>query len=377
MRPFACPNCRRLNHFEVRVCPGCQATLGYDPGMDAFRFLADNATVWRDGKGEGADLVVCDNNNTYQICNWLVGTHEGTSLCRACRHNRTIPDLTEPSVPPRWARIEEAKRRMIHTLLKLGLPLETKAEAEARGGQGLAFDFLYDAAAEQAGRPEIVTGHDAGLITLNLIEADDAERERIRHAVGEPYRTLLGHFRHEVGHHYWSWLVEHDETERKAFRALFGDERIDYGQSLQAHYGDEGSKIWTDDYVSFYATSHPWEDFAETFAHYLHIVDVLATADGLNMSLDAGSGAASGMEAGADLDPYRAEARALADAMAPLSFAMNAVNRSMGLPDLYPFHLSDAIVAKLDYVQQLVARALNQPEALANDSPPAPAPVVA
>ncbi|MGF7153964.1 zinc-binding metallopeptidase family protein [Novosphingobium gossypii] len=356
MRAFPCPNCRRLNHFEVRVCPNCQATLGYDPQIDAFRFLADGATVWRDGQGGIADVVVCANNNDYQICNWLVEQDDTTPMCRACRHNRTIPDLTEPSVPPRWAKIEAAKRRLFHTLMKLGLPLETKME-EQPGLQGLAFDFLYDAAAEQAGTPQIYTGHDGGVITLNLIEADDAERERMRHAMGEPYRTLLGHFRHEVGHHYWSRLVETDAAELEAFRAVFGDERIDYQQALQAHYNDDGSKIWTDDFVSFYATSHPWEDFAETFAHYLHIVDVLATAGGFDLSLAALPGDGAGLEVELNFDPYTADTRALADAMGPLSFAMNAINRSMGQPDLYPFHLSDAIVVKLDYVHDLAAKA--------------------
>lgn len=356
MRAFPCPNCRRLNHFEVRVCPGCNATLGYDPAIDGFRFLADDATVWRDSAGEVAEVVVCANNNDYQICNWLVASDDTTPMCRACRHNRTIPDLSEPSVPPRWGKIEAAKRRLFHTLMKLGLPLETKAE-EGPGTQGLAFDFLYDAAAEQAGSPQIYTGHDGGVITLNLIEADDAERERARHAMGEPYRTLLGHFRHEVGHHYWSRLIETDPAELEAFRAVFGDERIDYQQALQAHYNDDGSKVWTDDFVSFYATSHPWEDFAETFAHYLHIVDVLATAGGFDLSLAALPGDEAGLEVELDFNPYTADTRALAEAMGPLSFAMNAINRSMGQPDLYPFHLSDAIVAKVDYVHNLVAKA--------------------
>lgn len=356
MRAFPCPNCRRLNHFEVRVCPGCQATLGYDPAIDGFRFLADEATVWRDGEGDTADVVVCGNNNDFQICNWLVATGDSSPLCCACRHNRTIPDLTEPSVPARWARIEAAKRRLFHTLMKLGLPRETKAE-EGAGVQGLAFDFLYDPAAEHAGNPQVVTGHDGGVITLNLIEADDAERERIRHAMREPYRTLLGHFRHEVGHHYWSRLVEPDEAEREAFRAVFGDERLDYQQALDAHYSDDGSKVWTDDFVSYYATMHPWEDFAETFAHYLHIVDVLATAGGFDLSLAPLPGEQTGLEVELDFNPYTADTRALAEAMGPLSFAMNAINRSMGQPDLYPFHLSDAIVTKLDYVHGLVAKA--------------------
>ncbi|WP_260926292.1 putative zinc-binding metallopeptidase [Novosphingobium sp. 9] len=359
MRSFACPNCQRLNHFEVRVCPGCNATLGYDPAIDAFRFLADDATVWRDAQGGVGEVVVCANNNAYAICNWLVAEHDDTQMCLACRHNRTIPDQSQPSVPPRWAKIEEAKRRMFHTLLKLGLPLETKLdETSGRTVQGLAFDFLYDPAAEEAGTPQVMTGHDGGLVTLNLIEADDAERERIRHAMGEPYRTLLGHFRHEVGHHYWSRLVEHDPEELAAFRALFGDETVDYESSLNSHYGDGGT-VWTTDYVSAYATMHPWEDFAETFAHYLHIVDVLATAEGFHLHLSglSGEGAAGDGEVEVDFDPYTAPTAALAGQMAPLSFAMNAINRSMGQPDLYPFHLSDAIVAKLDYVNRLVARA--------------------
>ncbi|WP_395336242.1 putative zinc-binding metallopeptidase [Novosphingobium sp. BL-8H] len=354
MRAFPCPNCNRLLHFEARICPECSATLGYDPAVDAFRFLTDNATCWRDGRGFAADVVVCGNNDDFQICNWLVEREEPAVLCRACRHNRTIPDLSEPSVPPRWARIEAAKRRLFHTLLKLRLPLETKAEVP-QDGQGLAFDFLFDRAAEEAGTPEVLTGHDGGVITLNLVEADDAERERIRHAMGEPYRTLLGHFRHEVGHHFWSRLVGSDPAEIEACRAIFGDETIDYQASLQAHYAEGGGKVWTDDFVSYYATSHPWEDFAETFAHYLHIVDVLATAGGFGLSLPS-------IVEWADrspppgFDPYTADPAQLAEMMAPLSFSMNAMNRAMGQPDFYPFHLSAGIVRKLDYVARLVAK---------------------
>lgn len=358
MRAFACPNCRRLNHFEVRVCPGCQATLCYDPQIDSFRFLADEATVWRDGQGDVDDVVVCANNNAYQICNWLVSAGDTHVLCRACRHNRMIPDLSAPSVPMRWAKIEAAKRRMFHTLIQLGLPLETKAdEAAGRSGgrQGLAFDFLYDPIAEQAGVPQVRTGHIGGLITLNLIEADDAARERIRHAMKEPYRTLLGHMRHEVGHHYWFRLVEHDSAECEDFRHIFGDERVNYQQSLHTHYGYTGGKVWTDEYVSFYATSHPWEDFAETFAHYLHIVDVLAAARGFDVSLQTSPlGGDIPVVMAVECDPYRADIQTLVQAMGPLSFAMNTINRSMGLPDLYPFHLSDAIVSKLDYVRKLI-----------------------
>ncbi|KHK91112.1 zinc-binding metallopeptidase family protein [Novosphingobium malaysiense] len=351
MRAFACPNCHSPIHFEARLCHSCRATLGYDPAIDAFRFLADGATVWRDAHGGISDVVVCANNNDFRICNWLVDVDAPTHMCRACCHNRTIPDLTDASVPQRWAKVEAAKRRLIHTLIRLGLPLETKAQ-EAPGRQGLAFDFLHDPAAETMGQTQILTGHDGGVITLNLIEADDAERERMRAAMGEPYRTLLGHFRHEVGHHYWSRLVQNDQQELEAFRSVFGDERRNYEEALSAYYADSG-KIWTDAYVSHYATSHPWEDFAETWAHYLHIVDVLATANALDLSLEVPD-AAQVQAVDLAFDPYRANAAKLASHMEPLAFAMNAMNRSMGKDDLYPFALSDAIVVKLDYIARLI-----------------------
>ena len=356
MAPFDCPNCRRPLHFEARVCPSCTFTLGYDPDSDGFHFLGDGATVWRDAEGERHDLAVCANNNDFGVCNWLVPADDDTPYCRACRHNRTIPDLTIPTVPERWAKIEAAKRRMFHTLIRLGLPLETKAE-EAGHIQGLAFDFLYDPSAEQQGQAQVFTGHDGGVITLNLIEADDVEREKARRRMGEPYRTLLGHFRHEVGHHYWSRLVETDTGELGEFRKIFGDESLDYGQALSNHYAAGGAKIWTDAHVSYYATAHPWEDFAETFAHYLHLVDTLATIGGFGMAMPAFSGRDEIAPGRIDFDPYTASTEVLGAQMVPWSFALNSINRSMGQPDLYPFQLSPTITGKIDYVNRLIAKA--------------------
>ena len=175
MKPYPCPNCGRPNHFEVRVCPRCSFTLGYDPATDQFLFLGDEATTWRDSRGDAHEVVVCANNNRYGICNWLVPAVGHQPLCLACKHNRTIPDLTGPNVPERWAKIEAAKRRLFHTWSHLGLPAETMMEAAAKGTcPGLAFDFLYDPVGEQTGTVQIPTGHEAGVITLNLIEADDA-----------------------------------------------------------------------------------------------------------------------------------------------------------------------------------------------------------
>jgi hypothetical protein len=358
--PLACPNCKRLNHFEVRVCPACRFTLGYAPDSDQFLFLGDNATIWRDAAGAAHDVVVCQNNNQFEVCNWLVASSDATPFCRACRHNRTIPDLTVETVPERWGKVEAAKRRMFHTLFRLGLPLETRSE----DSHGLAFDLLYDPAAERMGHAQIMTGHDEGLITLNLIEADDVERERIRRSLNEPYRTLLGHFRHEVGHYFWSRLVEHDPAELAACRALFGDDSISYDEAMQRHYGG-GASDWTDEYVSHYATMHPWEDFAETFAHHLHMVDMLATIGGFGTRLDPFPGPEGHPGPVVDFDPYTADTNRLVAQHVPFSFALNAINRSMGQPDLYPFHLSPAIIAKIDYVNGLIARAAGRAPALA------------
>jgi hypothetical protein len=344
--PYVCPNCKRLLHFEVRVCPACTFTLGYDPTINAFLFLGDGATTWRDAGGEPHAVFVCANNNQYEICNWLVSAGDNSPFCRACRHNRTIPDLTGPGVPERWGKIEAAKRRLFQELIALRLPIETSAEAA--DGRGLAFDFLYDPVGERTGHVQITTGHEAGVVTLNVIEADDVKREAMRTRLGEPYRTLLGHFRHEVGHYYWQRLIEGSDR-IEGFRACFGDERISYEQARQQHYG-AGGNGWTTDYVSAYATMHPWEDFAETFAHLLHIVDALATLEGFGMEMTKWPD----REAAPDFNPYAADTDRLVAEWTPFSFAENAINRSMGLPDLYPFHLSPAIIGKIDYVNKLV-----------------------
>nr|WP_299595230.1 putative zinc-binding metallopeptidase [Sphingomonas bacterium] len=363
MPPLGCPNCRRLIHFEARVCPACHFTLGYDPASDSFLFLGDKLTTWRDAAGEAHDVVVCANNGALDICNWLVDVGDVSQLCRACRHNHIIPDLSVSGVPERWAKIEAAKRRLIHTLLRLGLPLETRAERP----DGLAFDFLYDASAEASGQPLVLTGHNGGLITLNVIEADDVQRERIRREMGEPYRTLLGHFRHEIGHHYWERLVK-GTAEHEGFRLIFGDETIDYQQALQNHYAAAGTTAgaaatWNDDFVSVYACSHPWEDFAETFAHLLHMVDTLATIGGFGASLAPFPGPEAHAGPQVAFDPYTASVAELANQWIPFSFALNSINRSMGQPDLYPFHLSPTIIAKLDFVGGVVARAAGRGQA--------------
>jgi hypothetical protein len=204
------------------------------------------------------------------------------------------------------------------------------------------------------GAKNIMTGHDDGLITVALEEADDAERENRRTSMHEPYRTLLGHFRHEVGHYYWDVLVR-DGGQLDGYRTVFGDERADYGQALQNYYANGAPANWRDNFVSAYATAHPWEDFAETWAHYLHIVDTLEMARAFGMHVHPPLAKEGELEAEVDFQPYRApDVPTLVDTWIPLSNALNALNRTMGQPDIYPFILSPAVVKKLGAIHDLI-----------------------
>jgi hypothetical protein len=302
--------------------------------------------------GGSAELLrLCANGSEHGVCNWLVPDASPHSLCVACRLNRTIPDLWVDGHLALWQTLETEKRRLVYALLRLALPVVPRSEDPS----GLAFDFL---AGPEAGLPErepVLTGHHDGLITINIAEADPAERERMRSRVAEPYRTLLGHFRHESAHHFWERLVRDDAGRLAAFRARMGDERLDYAQALDRHYREGPPADWGDHFVSPYASSHPWEDWAETWAHVLLIIDTLETAvqygltavaDGLGTRI-----APVADEPGRSFDAYAATDFApLAARWLPMSLALNSLNRSMGHAHAYPFVLPKAVIAKLHFV---------------------------
>jgi hypothetical protein len=278
-----------------------------------------------------------------------VPAEDAEIFCAACRHNRTIPDLANPENLAHWRKIEFAKHRLFYTLLRLRLPLATRSEDP----NGLAFDFLSNPVGGAQGQAPVMTGHSGGLITLNVAEADAPERERQRKSMGEPYRTLLGHFRHEIAHYYWDRLVA-DTPAIEEFRQLFGDEREDYGAALQRHYADGPAPDWAERFVTAYASSHPWEDFAETWAHYFHMVDTLETAFAFGLRLRPKVAKGAGLAAAIDFDPYAAEMDRIIDAWLPLTFAVNSINRSMGQPDLYPFVLAPAVIWKLTFIHDQI-----------------------
>ncbi len=348
MRLFKCPSCGQMLYFENTRCERCHHTLGYDPATFCMRALEQHGETWQDAKDAGTDGTwrFCANAGQ-DTCNWLIPAASDAQFCAACRHNQTIPDLTEPANLVRWRALEGAKHRLFYSLMRLGLPLATRAEDPAHG---LAFDFL----AETPAQPHVLTGHDDGLITIALKEGDDAERERMREQMGEVYRTPLGHFRHEIGHHYWDLLVR-DSVHLDECRRLFGDEREDYAEALKKHYNSPHKEGWQEFFVSVYATSHAWEDFAETWAHYLHIVDTLEMATSFGISIHPRLTRDPTLQADINFDPYREmDMAVIVDAWLPLAFAVNSLNRSMGQPDLYPFVLTPTILEKLKFIHTVV-----------------------
>jgi hypothetical protein len=349
MQLFECQGCGSALHFENSQCLTCGRFVGFLQDRIAMSALEGGPQRFEALGAERKPYRFCDNAG-YGVCNWLIPDGASDTLCQACRHNHTIPDLSAPQNVERWGKIELAKRFVIRALLRWRLPHPNKAEDPERG---LAFDFL---AAGGASPKPVMTGHDDGLITLNLEEGDDAEREKRRTSLGEPYRTLVGHFRHEIGHYYWDRLVR-DGGKLEACRAVFGDERADYQQSLQRHYKQGAPADWGVRFISAYATSHPWEDFAETWAHYLHIVEALETARsyGINVRAHFMPHAAG---AKIDFNPFNApSAERLVDAWTPLTVALNAINRSMGQHDLYPFVLNESVLGKLEFMRELIAQA--------------------
>jgi len=348
MKLFQCQNCGQPLYFENTRCERCGLSLGYLPAREAMTALKPHAgagdpQLWR-ALADAALYRLCANA-AYDVCNWLVPAAAADSYCAACRHNRVIPDLSLPENLSRWRALEVAKHRLFYTLFQLRLPAETQAENPA----GLAFQFLADVGPAQ---PRVLTGHVNGVITINLAEADDAEREHHRQQMGELYRTLLGHFRHEIGHYYWDRLIA-NSRHLEEFRRIFGDERHDYAAALDSYYASGAPADWSERFISAYASSHPWEDFAETWAHYFHMIDTLETAHVVGLAVNPKLPQSPG--AVFDFHPRDTDMNRLVEAWIALTFAVNSLNRSMGLHDLYPFVLGPGATAKLAFVHRLIA----------------------
>ncbi|MGO9943758.1 MAG: putative zinc-binding metallopeptidase [Rhodoblastus sp.] len=349
MKIFTCQVCGNAVHFENTICVKCKSRLGFATDQMELSVVESDGDRWKTLSDRSRSYVFCANAAA-GACNWLVAADEGETFCHSCRHDRTLPDLSIAENETAWRRIELAKRRLFYSLLRWRLPMPTRVHEPSTG---LAFDLLADYTTANGVNP-VLTGHEDGLITLNIAEANDATREARRMAMGEPYRTLLGHFRHEIGHYYWERLVR-DGGQIDQYRAIFGDESEDYAQALRRYYQSGAPSDWNLHFISAYAASHPWEDFAETWAHYMHMVDGLETSRAFGLVIGVTLPDQPNSRLGGAFDPYCAgDMDDLVAAWVPVTIALNGLNRSLGQPDLYPFVLSQAVIEKLDFIHSLV-----------------------
>jgi hypothetical protein len=346
MRTYRCV-CGNSLFYDNSLCIACERTAGFCPACSNLVTLVSNASgQLQCGNPDcGASLVKCFNYSEYEVCNRCVvasSSPKKPGFCDCCRFNQTIPDLAIPGNMQKWYRLEAAKRRLFYDLSQLGLPYGTAADGIE---PALAFDFKADALPRNgmwrtvASTEQVYTGHEAGLITINIREADDVEREKLRVDMGESKRTLIGHFRHEIGHFYWDVLVKNRRED--AFKALFGDHNNpSYADALEAHYKNGPPADWEELYVSAYASMHPWEDFAETWAVYLSMVSALDTANYVGF--------------GGESDPVQAELAPTIARYQQLGIALNEMNRSMGLLDLVPEVFVPPVCKKLHFIHELV-----------------------
>lgn len=354
MKIYNCDVCGSLIYFENTICLTCSSPLGYLPFLDNMSSLESvGGNRWKSlaPSSQGMIYKKCQNYHQENVCNWMIPETHPNQFCFSCNLNEVIPDLSIPANRDYWHRIEVAKRRLVYSLLRLGLPVQSK---KLNPESGLSFSFLADAEGPDVEESEkVLTGHDQGMITININEADDAVREKMRLDMNERYRTLLGHFRHEIGHYYWSLLIQEDAELLSQFRALFGDENQKYDECLKRYYSKGARPDWQQSYVSAYASSHPWEDWAETWAHFLHMFDTLETARswGLAVKLRKGN-EVKAIHLEHDLQSFEQ----MQDLWIHLSSALNSLNRSMGMKDVYPFVWSDSVIEKLRFIQKIIIR---------------------
>ncbi len=340
MKIFRCDNCQQPLFFENRSCYSCGNLVAYH---DLHQRMVSFPET-------GSEAPVLCKNYEHKACNWIVTDAQANGFCNACALNRTIPNLGDTENSEKWRRLEAAKHRLIYQLQRFQLPLQSKMQYE---DTGLCFDFLV------RGNSSIMTGHASGVITILLAEADSVHLERVRKQLLEPYRTLIGHFRHEVGHYFWERLVWQDSDILESYRNLFGDEQANYQDSLNGYYQHGATKNWREKFISKYASVHPWEDWAETWAHYLHIVDTVETAYNFGIGIEPVLENADHMKTHIVSDPYiNRDFDQLIESSAPLFFAVNSINRSMGIKDVYPFVHNIEVIQKMKFIHELLSKSL-------------------
>jgi hypothetical protein len=338
MRTFHCDRCGGVLAFDARTCPTCGSDIGYICDERELRVIVPSSdpAVFRleEEPPDGPTMWRC--LNAAWGCNWMLPADAVGPWCRSCRLTRGRPDIGRPDAIDAWVRAEAAKRRLVHQLDELGLPIDT-SEATSDQAHPMVFDLVY--LPGEGG----ITGHLDGVVSLDLAEVDDVHRDEVRRRMGERFRTVIGHLRHEIGHFYWDRLVA-QRGDLGRFRHLFGDERADYADAIDRYYA-AAERTWDPThFVTAYAAAHPLEDWAETFAHYLHILDALETAEAHGL-VPGGGVTRPGAPADNELTMIE-----ILDAWRPISTAVNAIAETLGDPAVYPFDHVDEVVDKLDFV---------------------------
>lgn len=343
MRAFTCPNCGRYIEFECLRCQNCETEVAFHHPTSTFHALTDGVT-----RIDGETWFACTDRAW--DCNWVVAEDAGTGFCLAGRLVRTRPPADDTVALEKLASTSAKLRMLVYQLLELGLPILPWDTYE----KGLGFDLVSSLSTGE----QVTIGHADGIITIDLVESLDDYRERLRIRLGEAYRTMLGHFRHEVGHYYEMLLFDAMPDRIDDVRALFGDERVSYSDAINRHYRYGAPENWRDAYISEYATMHPWEDFAECFAHYLHITDTLDTTAWSGVVLRAHAANHTPAE---DLAMPKVTDEPDFDEILEdwrwASALLNRINRSMGNGDLYPFSINRVVARKLGFIHDTVRSA--------------------
>lgn len=379
MKTFNC-NCKdkQILFFESKSCIACKRVVGLDDNFDKvepYDLHKETGSYFKSAEPT-IRYQKCDNNTDFHACTGMVNLNTFVAtpkkdeiLCFACRFNETIPDLSVVEHIPLWKKMEAAKRRALYTLKALSLPLRN-INQDPKGG--LSFDFTADRdvndhfTSKLTGHSTIFTGHDCGHITINLAEADDVARSKTKQEMGERYRTLLGHFRHELGHYYFDVLIAGSSEKHELCKKYFGNDELDYQESLKKHYANGSPKDWRDNFISEYATMHPYEDWAETWAHYMHIMDTLETAKNFSITGSITGNTKDTEEAGELYLPQEAHffssqtsITTILDTWVDFSVILNSLNRSMGMSDAYPFVLTDSVRTKLSVIHHAIHNRLD------------------
>ncbi len=347
MKLFQCNNCNNIVFFENNFCRKCGCKLGFLEKEMALISLDSKLTEWVLPNQNNSVFRYCENHK-HGVCNWLVEDN-GSKFCKACSLNTIIPNLQINQNKEKWKKLEVAKHRLIFQLLHLKLPIQSKI---VNKDSGLSFNFLSKQEATGENK-NLMTGHANGVITILLSEADSVLLEKMKKDLDEKYRTLIGHFRHEVGHYYWERLIRDNNQVLEQYRTYFGDERVSYADALDKHYKQGPIPNWQNSFISEYASSHSWEDWAETWAHYLHLMDTLETAYYFGLTVDTRIDNENPIQMEALFDPYQNnDFDKIVDSCIPLYSAINSMNRSMGISDVYPFVISEPVIEKMKFIHQ-------------------------